>query len=147
METSPTRIALLATLHCLSGCAVGEITGTVIGSGLGWSNWGTETLAILLAFVSGYGLTVWGLRHANLNLGGRAKLALASDTLSIGTMEIIDTLIMLLVPGALSAGPTTGLFWLSLAIALIVAGAAAWPVNRWLIQRGRGHSLMHHAHH
>lgn len=142
-----TRLAVRATLHCLTGCAVGEILGTVIGSGLGWNNLLTALLGITLAFIFGYGLTMRPLLRDGLALAAVAKLALASDTLSITTMEVMDTLIVLLVPGALMAGPTTLLFWSSLGLSLIVAFVCAVPVNRYLIARGRGHALVHAHHH
>jgi hypothetical protein len=145
MQTSLTRTAIRATLHCLTGCAVGEIIGSVIGSGLNWSNFATEALTIPLAFASGYGLTMFGLR-GHLPLPQMVRLALASDTISIFTMELVDTLIMVLVPGALAAGPATFLFWWSLALALAVAFVAAVPVNRYLLSRGRGHAVMHNLH-
>jgi hypothetical protein len=141
------RLAVAATLHCLTGCAIGEILGTVIGSGLNWSNPATLTLAIVLAFVFGYSLTMLPLLKSGLGLKKAAKLALASDSLSILTMEVVDTIIMFLVPGALSAGPTTKLFWISLAVALAVAFVFAVPVNRWLLSRGKGHAVIHEYHH
>lgn len=140
------QLALSATIHCLTGCAIGEILGMVIGTSLGWSNGATIALSIGLAFVSGYALTMRPLLRAGLAIGAAAKLALAADTLSIGIMEIVDNAIMLVIPNAMSAGVGSGLFWGSLAVALLIAGAAAFPVNVWLIARGRGHALVH-AHH
>jgi|SRR5665213_56615 len=145
-DQSPIQLAVKATLHCLSGCAIGEITGTVIGSGLNWSNWATEALTIPLAFLFGYSLTVRTLRRHKVDLGRAVRLALAADSLSIITMEIVDTLIILLIPGALAAGPTTALFWSSLAASLIVAFVCAVPVNRYLIARGKGHAVVHDQH-
>lgn len=142
-----TNLAIKATLHCLSGCAIGEILGSVIGSGLGWSNVATEFLTIPLAFLFGYSLTMRPLLRGGIQLRRAVRLALASDTLSIVTMEIVDTLIILLIPGALAAGPGMGLFWLSLAVALIVAFVCAVPVNRYLIARGKGHAVVHQYHH
>jgi hypothetical protein len=136
-------VALSATLHCLTGCALGEIAGMVIGTALGWGNWETVALSVVLAFLFGYTLTSLPLLRAGLAIGAVIPIALASDTLSIGVMEIVDNLIMLVVPGALAAGLSDLLFWGSLAVALVVAGACAYPLNRWLIARGRGHAAVH----
>ncbi|HVX47831.1 MAG TPA: DUF4396 domain-containing protein [Candidatus Saccharimonadales bacterium] len=143
---SLTKLAVLATLHCLSGCAIGEVVGTVIGSGFNWSNLATECLTIPLAFMTGYALTMRPLLKHQLGFKKSARVALASDTVSIATMEVVDTLIMLLIPGALAAGPTTFLFWWSLAAALAVAFVFATPVNRYLIARGKGHAAVHKYH-
>ena len=140
------RLAVKATLHCLTGCAIGEILGTVIGSGLNWSNVATELLTVPLAFIFGYSLTMWPLLGNGIDFSRAVKLALASDTLSIVTMELVDTLIILLIPGALAAGPSTLLFWISLAVSLVVAFACAVPVNRYLIARGKGHAVLHGHH-
>lgn len=140
------RIAALATLHCLAGCAIGEVAGMLIGTALGWGNAATIGLALLLAFASGYAMTMIPLLRAGIAAARAARLALAADTVSIGIMEIVDNLIMLAIPGAMDAALTSGLFWGSLAFALAVAGLAAYPANRWLIARGRGHALAH-AHH
>lgn len=142
--STPLRIAVQATLHCLTGCGIGEIVGTVIGSGLNWNNWATEALTIPLAFLFGYSLTIWSLRRYQLSFKRMIAVALASDSLSIISMEIVDTLIILLIPGALAAGPSKLLFWWSLGLALVVAFVVTVPVNRWLISRGRGHALAHH---
>jgi hypothetical protein len=144
--TELTRMAVSATLHCLTGCAIGEVLGAVIGSGLGWNNLPTAALAILLAFLFGYSFTLRPLLKDDMSLKRATRLALASDTLSIATMEIIDTVILLLIPGALMAGPTTLLFWVSLAVALLAAFVVATPVNRYLIARGKGHALVHEHH-
>jgi hypothetical protein len=141
-----TRLAVSATLHCLSGCAIGEILGTVIGSGLNWSNLGTETLTVPLAFLFGYSLTMRPLAKHGITFKKAVRIALASDTLSIGTMEVVDTLIILLIPGALAAGPATLLFWASLLVSLAVAFGFAVPVNRYLIARGKGHAVVHQYH-
>ncbi|HSX45933.1 MAG TPA: DUF4396 domain-containing protein [Candidatus Saccharimonadia bacterium] len=141
-----TKLAVRATLHCLSGCATGEIIGTVIGSGLNWSNLATELLTIPLAFLFGYGFTMRPLIRNGLGVKQSTRLALASDTLSIVTMEIVDTLIILLIPGALAAGPSTFLFWWSLALALAIAFVIAVPVNRYLLMRGKGHAVLHGHH-
>ena len=139
------RTAWSATLHCLTGCAIGEVLGMVIGTALGWSNGATIAIAVVLAFVFGYALTLLPLLKA-MPAGAALKLALAADTASITIMEIVDNAIMLVIPGAMDAGLATLLFWGSLAFALAVAGIAAFPVNRWLISRGRGHAVVH-AHH
>ena len=139
-------VAFMATVHCLSGCAIGEVLGMVIGTALGWSNWPTVALSVVLAFASGYTLTMLPLLKAGLAFAAAAPIALASDTVSIGVMEIVDNTIMLVIPGALDAGLRDILFWGSLALSLVIAGAAAFPVNRWLIARGRGHAVVH-AHH
>ena len=138
-----TRVAVSATLHCLTGCAIGEILGMIIGTALGLGNWPTVVLSIALAFAFGYGLTSLPLLRAGLAFSAVVPIALASDTLSITTMEIIDNAIMLLVPGAMDAGLGSLLFWGSLAFALAVAGLLTVPVNRWLIARGKGHAVVH----
>jgi Domain of unknown function (DUF4396) len=138
-----TRVALDATLHCLTGCAIGEIAGLAIGTALGFSNLGTIVLAVVLAFFFGYTLTSLPLLRAGLALAAVIPIALASDTLSIALMEIVDNAIVLLIPGAMDAGLDDVLFWGSLSVALVVAGAFALPLNRWLIARGRGHAVVH----
>jgi hypothetical protein len=138
-----TRVALSATLHCLTGCAIGEILGMIIGTAAGLSNLATIALSVALAFVFGYGLTSLPLLRAGLALGAVVPIALASDTLSIATMEVVDNAIVLAVPGAIDAGLGQLLFWGSLAFSLAVAGAFALPVNRWLIARGKGHAAVH----
>jgi Domain of unknown function (DUF4396) len=140
------RLAFLATVHCLTGCAIGEVLGMIIGTALGWGDIETIALAVVLAFVFGYSLTMLPLLRAGLAVGTAVSLALASDTISIAVMEIVDNAIMLLIPGAMDAGLTNALFWGSLAAALLIAGAVAFPVNRWLIARGKGHAVVH-AHH
>jgi len=136
-------LAFSATVHCLTGCAIGEVAGMAIGTALGFSNLATIVLAIVLAFFFGYGLTSLPLLRSGMALGAVVPIALASDTLSIATMEIVDNLIILAVPGAMDAGLDSLLFWGSLAGALLIAGAVALPVNRWLIARGRGHAVVH----
>ncbi|HEX6780440.1 MAG TPA: DUF4396 domain-containing protein [Solirubrobacterales bacterium] len=136
-------IAFAATVHCLTGCAIGEVAGMAIGTALGFSNLGTVVLAVVLAFLFGYGLTSLPLLRSGMALGAVVPIALASDTLSIATMEIVDNLIMLTIPGAMEAGLDSLLFWASLAFALVVAGLVALPVNRWLIARGKGHAVVH----
>lgn len=143
------RVAFTATLHCLTGCAIGEVLGMVIGTALGLAALQTVTLAVVLAFAFGYAFTMVPLLKAGLAFGAVLKLALAADTVSIATMEVVDNAIMLVIPGAMDAGLGAPLFWGSLALALAIAAAAAFPVNRWLIARGRGHAVVHahHGHH
>ncbi|MGZ5386939.1 MAG: DUF4396 domain-containing protein [Solirubrobacterales bacterium] len=138
-----TVMAASATLHCLTGCAIGEVAGVAIGTAAGFSDAGTIVLAIALAFLFGYALTSWPLLRSGFALGAVIPIALASDTLSIATMEVVDNAIILAVPGAMEAGLGDLLFWGSLAFALAIAGFFAWPVNRWLIGRGRGHAVVH----
>jgi uncharacterized protein DUF4396 len=142
-----TRTAVSATLHCLTGCAIGEILGLVIATALGWGDIASMALAIALAFVFGYSLTMLPLLRAGLGTRRALPLAFASDTFSIATMELIDTITILLVPGAMAAGLGDGLFWGSLAGALFLAFWAAVPVNRWLLARDKGHAVMHEYHH
>jgi hypothetical protein len=148
-DGSLNRLALSATAHCLTGCAIGEVLGLVIGTALGWGVAATIALAVVLAFLFGYALTMIPLLKSGLPLGSVIGLAFASDTISITIMEIVDNAIMLVIPGAMEAGLGNPLFWGSLVVALLVAGAAAFPVNRWLISRGRGHAVVHkyHGHH
>jgi hypothetical protein len=136
-------LALSATLHCLTGCAIGEVAGMIIGTALGWSEWGTVALAVALAFLFGYTLTSLPLLRGGLALAAVIPIALASDTLSIAIMEVVDNAIMLAIPGAMEAGLGNTLFWGSLSVALAVAGFAAFPVNRWLLKRGKGHAAVH----
>jgi hypothetical protein len=138
-----TGVALSATLHCLTGCAIGEVLGVAIGAVLGLSNLATIVLAIVLAFLFGYSLTSMPLLRAGFALAAVVPIALASDTLSIAVMEIVDNAILLFIPGAMDAGLGDLLFWGSLSFALVVAGAFALPVNRWLIARGKGHAVVH----
>ena len=136
-------VALSATLHCLTGCAIGEVLGMIIGTALGFSDLGTIALAVALAFLFGYALTSLPLLRAGLALGAVIPIALASDTASIAVMEIVDNGIMLAIPGAMEAGVGDVLFWGALSVALVIAGAFAFPLNRWLIARGKGHSAVH----
>jgi hypothetical protein len=136
-------VALSATLHCLTGCAIGEVVGMLVGTALGFSNWGTVALSVALAFVFGYSLTSLPLLRAGLALAAIVPIALATDTFSIATMEVIDNAVMLAVPGAMDAGLGDILFWGSLCFSLVLAGAGAFPVNRWLITRGKGHAVLH----
>ena len=138
-----TQVALAATLHCLTGCAIGEVAGMLIGTAAGFSNLATVVLSVALAFVFGYGLTSLPLLRAGMALAAVVPIALASDTLSIATMEVVDNAIIVAVPGAMDAGLAQLLFWGSLAFSLAVAGVVALPVNRWLIARGKGHAAVH----
>ena len=140
------RLAFMATVHCLTGCAIGEILGMVLATWWGWGNFASIVLSIVLAFFFGYGLTSLPLLRSGLSVRQVAPLAFASDTASITTMEIVDNLFILIVPGAISAGLGDALFWWSLLVGLVIAGAVAYPVNRWLLVRGRGHAVVH-AHH
>lgn len=140
------RIAIQATLHCLTGCAIGEVLGMVIGTGLGWSNGQTIALAVTLAFLFGYAFTMRPLLRSGMAFKAAVKLALAADTVSIAVMEIVDNLVMLYVPGAMDAGLANWVFWAALAFALGVAFAVALPINRWMISRGRGHAVVHAQH-
>jgi hypothetical protein len=137
------RLAISATAHCLTGCAIGEVLGLVIGTALGWGTAATIVLAVVLAFFFGYLLTMIPLLRSGLALGAVLPLAFASDTLSITVMEIVDNLVILVIPGAMEAGLASPLFWGSLAFALAIAFVAAFPVNRWLISRGKGHAVVH----
>jgi hypothetical protein len=140
------RLAFMATVHCLSGCAIGEILGMVLATWWGWGDFASIVLSIVLAFFFGYGLTSLPLLRSGMSVRQVAPLAFASDTASITTMEIVDNLFILIVPGAISAGLGDALFWWSLLVGLLIAGAVAYPVNRWLLARGRGHAVVH-AHH
>jgi hypothetical protein len=144
--SSLNALAWSATLHCLTGCAIGEVLGMVIGTALGWGNLETIALAVVLAFFFGYALTMRPLLGSGMGFGAAAKLALAADTASITIMEIVDNAIMLAIPGAMDAPLDSFLFWGSLAVALAVAAVAAFPVNRWLIARGKGHAVVHSHH-
>jgi hypothetical protein len=140
-------MAMSATLHCLTGCAIGEILGMVIGTGLGWSNTATVVLSIVLAFVFGYSLTITPVLRSGLPVRAALGVALAADTVSIAVMELADNATILLIPGAMTAGLTSSLFWLSLVVSLLVAFIVTVPVNRWLIGRGKGHAVVHAYHH
>src|SRR5215212_1270990 len=147
LNSSLNRTAFSATLHCLTGCSIGEVLGMVIGSAFGWGNFATIVLAVVLAFFFGYSLTMLPLLRSGIALASALPLAFASDTLSIAVMEIVDNVVMLVVPGAMEAGLGDLLFWGSLTFALAVAFVAAFPVNRYLIARGRGHAVVHEYHH
>ncbi|RDD84873.1 DUF4396 domain-containing protein [Streptomyces parvulus] len=138
--------AARATLHCLTGCAVGEILGMVIGTAVAWGNAPTMVLAIVLAFLFGYSFTLFSVRRSGLGLRAAVKVALAADTVSIAVMELVDNGIIALTPGAMDAHLTEWLFWATLAAALAVAFVLTTPVNKWMIGRGKGHAVVH-AHH
>ncbi|MFD0903520.1 DUF4396 domain-containing protein [Actinomadura sediminis] len=140
-------MAAQATLHCLTGCAIGEVLGMVIGTALGWPNLPTIALAVALAFFFGYALTMRGVLKAGLTLRAAFKVALAADTVSIAIMEILDNGVMLIVPGAMHAGLASPLFWGALAFAFLVAFVLTTPINRWMISRGKGHAVVHQYHH
>jgi hypothetical protein len=139
-------MAAQATLHCLTGCAIGEVLGMVIGTWLGWHNLATVVLAVVLAFVFGYALTVRSVVRSGLDLRTALKVALAADTASIAVMEVVDNAVMLVVPGAMDAGLTSWLFWGALAFSLAVAFVVTTPFNKWMIGRGRGHAVVHAYH-
>ncbi|WP_246064627.1 DUF4396 domain-containing protein [Nonomuraea longispora] len=139
--------AASATLHCLTGCAIGEVLGMVIATALGWHTLPSILLAVVLAFVFGYALTMRGLIRARLTWRSALRLALAADTVSILIMEIVDNGVMLIIPGAMDAGLATLLFWGALAFSLLVAFVVTTPINKWIIGRGRGHAVIHAYHH
>jgi len=143
---SATRSAVQATLHCLTGCAIGEILGMVLSAALGFGAALSVAVSVLLAFVFGYALTLRPVIAAGVPPRRAARLAVASDTVSIATMEVVDNAFILLVPGAIAAGLAEGLFWWSLFLSLVIAFFLTVPVNRWLIRRGRGHAVIHELH-
>jgi hypothetical protein len=145
-QPSLNRSAVQATVHCLTGCAIGEILGMVIASSLGWGNFASILLSVVLAFFFGYALTVRSVLRSGVEARRALSLAFASDTVSITTMEIVDNGFILIVPGAMAAGLGDALFWWSLGVSLAIAFVAAVPVNRWLIARGRGHAVVHELH-
>ena len=145
-DFSLNRSAFQATTHCLTGCAIGEVLGMIIATALGWGNAASIAISVALAFVFGYSLTLGPVLRANVPFRRAAGLAVASDTLSITTMEIVDNAFILIVPGAIAAGLGDALFWWSLGVSLAIAFIAAFPVNRWLIARGRGHAVVHELH-
>ncbi|MGX7828097.1 DUF4396 domain-containing protein [Actinokineospora sp. 24-640] len=140
-------VAASATLHCLTGCAIGEVLGMVIGTALGWGTVATIVLAVALAFLFGYALTMRGVLRAGVAFKQALKVALAADTVSITVMEVVDNGVMVAVPGAMDAGLASWLFWGALAFAFAVAFVVTWPVNKWLIGRGTGHAVVHAYHH
>jgi hypothetical protein len=141
--SSLNRVAFSATVHCLTGCAIGEVLGMLLSTWWGWAALPSIALSVALAFLFGYGLTSLPLLRSGMPFRRAAPLAFASDTTSIATMEVVDNLFILLVPGAIAAGLDSALFWWSLIVSLLIAGAVAFPVNRWLIARGRGHAVVH----
>ena len=143
---TPWSVAATATLHCLTGCAIGEVLGMVIGTAAGLHNAATVVLSIALAFVFGYGLTMRGVLRAGVGVKRALQVALAADTVSIAVMELIDNAVIVAVPGAMDAGLTSALFWGALAFSLAVAFVVTVPVNRWMIGRGRGHAVVHATH-
>jgi hypothetical protein len=147
MEKTTWAAAAAATLHCLTGCAIGEVLGMVIGTAAGLHNAATVVLSVALAFLFGYGLTVRGVLRAGVGFARALRVALAADTVSIAVMEVLDNAVVLAVPGAMDAGLTSALFWGSLALSLVVAFVLTTPVNRWMISRGRGHAVVHAYHH
>ncbi|MGW6532945.1 DUF4396 domain-containing protein [Streptomyces venezuelae] len=141
------RVAAQATLHCLTGCAIGEVLGMIIGTALGWGNMPTMALAIVLAFGFGYALTLRGILKADVDFRTAFRVALAADTLSIAVMELIDNGVIALWPGAMDAHLTDAMFWWILALALAAAFVITTPVNKWMIGRGKGHAVVHQYHH
>lgn len=142
-----TKMAASATLHCLTGCAIGEVLGLIIGTAAGWHNAGTTVLSIALAFLFGYTLSTLPVLRAGVALKTALLVVLAADTLSITTMEIVDNTVMNIIPGAMGAGLVNPVFWIGMVISLIAAFIAAFPVNLYLLKRGRGHALTHKYHH
>ena len=144
-----TKTAVFATLHCLTGCAIGEILGMVIGNALDWHGAATVALSVVLAFFFGYLLSIWSLLRSGLTFRHAVPIALAADTISILSMEIIDNLVMVVIPGAMDAALVSWLFWVSLGLSLLIAFVVTVPINRYLIARGKGHALAHehHTHH
>lgn len=143
------KMAASATLHCLTGCALGEVTGLIVGTALGWSTLQTIALAVVLAFVFGFTLSTLPLRKAGLGFFAALSVVFAADTLSIATMELVDNAVMAIIPGAMAAGIVDPLFWISMPFALTIAYMAAYPVNRYLLTKGKGHALVmkYHGHH
>ncbi|MFD8147662.1 DUF4396 domain-containing protein [Streptomyces sp. NPDC059708] len=140
-------MAAKATLHCLTGCAIGEVLGMIVGTALGWGNLPTMVLAIVLAFFFGYALTLRGILSAGVDLRSAVRVALAADTLSIAVMELIDNGVIAVWPGAMDAQLSEALFWIALAISLALAFVVTTPVNKWMIGRGKGHAVVHQYHH
>lgn len=140
------RMALMATLHCLIGCAVGEMIGVTIGTHAGFGVQGTLVLAFVLSFVSGYTVSTWPLVRNGMSFVSGLKLVFAADTLSILTMTIVDNIVMAAVPEALDKDLSHPVYWLSRIISLVAAFIVAYPVNLWLLRRGKGHALTHHMH-
>jgi hypothetical protein len=147
LQPSLNRLAVSATTHCMTGCAIGEVLGLVIATAAGWGAAASIAIAVVLAFFFGYALTMLPLLRSGMAFAAATGTALAADTASITVMEIIDNAIMLIIPGAMTAGLDSALFWGSLLISFAVAWVAAFPVNRWLIARGRGHARVSAHHH
>ena len=145
--TSLTRLAISATLHCLTGCAIGEVLGMVLATWWGWGDAASIALAVVLAFFFGYSLTMIPVLRSGVVFRAAVGIALAADSLSILVMEIVDNAVLLIVPGAMEAGLASFLFWGALAFSLVVAFLVTGPVNRWLIGRGKGHAVVHKYHH
>lgn len=145
-DASSNAMAVSATLHCLTGCAIGEIVGLMIGTALGLASLQTVVLAVALAFTFGYALSTLPLLQAGVGVATALSVVLAADTLSIATMEVVDNLVMLVIPGAMDSGLVNPVFWVGMALALTAAFFAALPVNRWLLARGKGHALTHQYH-
>ncbi|MGZ5416076.1 MAG: DUF4396 domain-containing protein [Nocardioides sp.] len=140
------RTAISATLHCLTGCAIGEVLGMVLATWWGWSTWPSVALAVFLAFVFGYALTMSSVLKAGLAFGAAVQVALAADTVSIAVMEVVDNAVLVAVPGAMGAGLANWVFWAALAFSLAVAFVVTVPVNKWMIGRGLGHAKVHEFH-
>jgi hypothetical protein len=145
-ERNLNRAAVAATNHCLTGCAIGEVLGMAIATAAGWGNLVSLVLAVVLAFVFGYSLTLWPVLRAGLSFRQATGVALAADTVSIAIMEAVDNVFVVLVPGALDAGLGDARFWWSIALGFVIAYGPAWAANRWLIARGKGHAVMHEYH-
>jgi len=145
-QASLNRSAFSATTHCLTGCAIGEVLGMVVATAMGWGDAASIAISVVLAFFFGYALTLGPVLRAGVPLGRALPLAFASDTASITVMEISDNAFILLVPGAIDAGLGQALFWWSLGLSLVIAFVFAFPLNRWLIARGRGHAVIHEYH-
>ncbi len=146
MNDTTNRTALMATLHCLAGCSIGEVGGLLLGTGFNWKNAITIPVSVLLAFIFGYSLSLLPVVRSGIPLKVAVRLVLAADTLSVLTMEIVDNIVMLTWPGALNAGLNNLIFWISMPISLLAAFIAAFPVNRYLLARGKGHALLHTMH-
>jgi hypothetical protein len=140
------RAAVSATTHCLTGCAIGEVVGMAVATALGWANLAQIVLAVVLAFVFGYSLTLWPVLRAGLSFRQATGVALAADTVSIAIMEAVDNGFVLVVPGAIDAGLGDAKFWWSIALGFAIAFGPAWAANRWLIARGKGHAVAHQYH-
>lgn len=141
-QKSLNKMAASATLHCLTGCAIGEVAGLIIGTALGWTNLSTTILAIALAFFFGYAFSTLPLRKAGLGFMAALSIVFAADTLSIATMEVVDNAVMYIIPGAMHATIIDPLFWISMPVSLTVAYFAALPVNKYLLTKGKGHALV-----